>query len=209
MDRQAARKAMVDSQVRVNDVTNRVLLGAMLEVPREAFCAPDRAFAAYNEIEVPVAEGRSLMLARDLSKLLMLAEPKPGQTALVMSGGYAAAVLSSMGLSVTLQDSSASALDVAKAGLDEAGVTRVEASLEAPTGNNYDLIISEGAVPGRMDRWLEALGPSGRMALVERQGPVGKAVLYVKGTDGISRAEAFNAAPPLLAELTPSPTFAL
>ena len=49
MDFTAERKAMVDSQVRVNDVTDRAIHLAMLAVPREQFCAPDRAFAAYSE----------------------------------------------------------------------------------------------------------------------------------------------------------------
>ncbi len=54
MDFAAARKVMVDSQVRVNDVTDRVLQAALLAVPRERFCAPDRAFAAYAETEVEI-----------------------------------------------------------------------------------------------------------------------------------------------------------
>jgi Protein-L-isoaspartate carboxylmethyltransferase len=205
----AARKAMVDSQVKVNDVTDRALLSAMLEVPREQFCATDRAFAAYNEVEVPVADDRSLMLARDLSKLLMVAEPRSGETALVLSGGYAAALLATMGLNVTLQESSGPALERVRPALEAMGVTCVEAPLREPTGGGYDLIVSEGAVPGRMDSWLSALSPKGRLAVVERQGPVGKAALYVNTSDGNSRAEMFNAAPPLLAELVPSPTFAL
>jgi protein-L-isoaspartate(D-aspartate) O-methyltransferase len=47
------------------------------------------------------------------------------------------------------------------------------------------------------------------MAVVERTGAVGKAVLYVRGAQGVSRRELFNAAPPLLAELSAIPTFVL
>jgi len=130
MDFQTARKVMVDSQVRVNDVTDRALQAALLAVPREALCAPDRAFSAYAEVEVPVTARRSLMLPRDLSKLLMAAAPKPGERALVMSGAYAAAVLAQMGLDVTLQESDAEALAIAAPTLSAAGVTTVEAPLE-------------------------------------------------------------------------------
>ena len=42
MDFTAARKAMVDSQVRVNDVTDRALQAALLAVPRERFVPADR-----------------------------------------------------------------------------------------------------------------------------------------------------------------------
>ena len=60
-----------------------------------------------------------------------------------------------------------------------------------------------------MESWLTALNVGGRMAVVERAGPVGKAVLYVRGEQGVSRRELFNAAPPMLPELSPLPTFAL
>jgi protein-L-isoaspartate(D-aspartate) O-methyltransferase len=43
MDFAAARKVMVDSQVRVNDVTDRALQAALLAVPRERFLPADRA----------------------------------------------------------------------------------------------------------------------------------------------------------------------
>ena len=71
------------------------------------------------------------------------------------------------------------------------------------------MIVCEGAVPGRTEAWLDVLNVGGRMAVVERTGPVGKAVLYVRGEQGLSRRELFNAAPPLLAELSPLPIFAL
>ena len=61
----------------------------------------------------------------------------------------------------------------------------------------------------RPDAWLAALKVGGRLAVVERAGPAGKAVLYVKGASGVSRRELFDSAPPVLAELAPEPAFAL
>jgi protein-L-isoaspartate(D-aspartate) O-methyltransferase len=72
------------------------------------------------------------------------------------------------------------------------------------------VIVSEAAVPVRPEAWLAALRPGGRLAVVERSGPVGKAVLYVRGREGgLSRKELFDSTPPVLAELAPAPTFAL
>ena len=45
MDFAAARKVMLDSQVRVNDVTDRQLHAAIGAVERERFCAADRALS--------------------------------------------------------------------------------------------------------------------------------------------------------------------
>jgi protein-L-isoaspartate(D-aspartate) O-methyltransferase len=209
MDFTAARKVMVDSQVRVNDVTDRDLQAALLAVPRERFLPAERAFAAYAEIEPEIAVGRRLMLPRDLSKLLMALEPRAGETALAIAGPYAAAVLARMGLAVTAQEAEAAVLDIVAPALAEAGVEGVLAPFDRPSGQDYDVIVSEAAAPVRPDAWLAALKVGGRLAVVERSGPAGKAVLYVKGASGVSRRELFDAAPPVLAALAPEPSFAL
>lgn len=209
MDFAAARKVMVDSQVRVNDVTDRALQAALLAVPRERFLPSDQAWSAYAEFEPEIAGGRKLMLARDLSKLLMALDAREGETALAIAGPYAAAVLARLGVTVTAQESDPAVFEVAGPVLADEGVQTVVAPLTAPSGDGYDLIVSEVATPGRLEAWLKALKVGGRMAVVERAGPVGKAVLYVRGEQGVSRRELFNAAPPMLAELAPEPTFAL
>lgn len=209
MDFAAARKVMVDSQVRVNDVTDRTLQAALQAVPRERFVPADRAFSAYAEIEPEITGERRLMLARDLSKLLMAVGAKEGERALSVAGPYAAAVLARMGLNVTAQESDEAVFAVVGAALADEGVAAVVEPLGAPTGEGYDVIVSEAAVPGRPEAWLKALSVGGRLAVVERSGPGGKAVLYVRGEQGISRRELFDAAPPVLAELVPEPTFAL
>jgi protein-L-isoaspartate(D-aspartate) O-methyltransferase len=209
MDFAAARKVMVDSQVRVNDVTDRALQAALLAVPRERFLPSERAYSAYAEIEPEIAGGRRLMLARDLSKLLMALDAKPGETALALAAPYAAAVLARLGLDSTAQESDDAVFAVVGEVLAQEGVRTVTAPLNAPADGGYDVIVCEGAVPGRQEAWLKVLNVGGRMAVVERTGPVGKAVLYVRGEQGVSRRELFNAAPPMLAELSPVPIFAL
>ncbi len=209
MDYAAARKVMVDSQVRVNDVTDRALQAALMVVPRERFCTPEQAFAAYGEVEVEIAAGRRLMQVREVSKLIQALDAREGETALAIAGPYAAAVLAAMKVSVTAQEGDAAVLDVVGAALADAGVATVTAPLTQPTGQDWDMIVSEGAVAVRPAAWLAALRVGGRLAVVERTGPNGRAVLYVKGREGVSRRELFDAAPPVLAEMTPAPAFAL
>ncbi|MEH6663916.1 MAG: protein-L-isoaspartate O-methyltransferase [Brevundimonas sp.] len=201
MDFVAARKMMVDSQVRVNDVTDRALQAALLAVPRERFCAPDRAFSAYAEVECEIAGGRVLMLPREVAKLLSALEVRPGEKALAIAAPYAGAVLARLGAKVTAQEADQAVLDVVAPALREAGVQTTVAPFTRPHGEGYDIIISEGAVALRPQAWLEAL------AVVERTGAAGRGVLYVRGRDGFSRRELFDAAPPLLAGMTPEPAF--
>ena len=209
MDFAAARKIMVDSQVRVNDVTDRALQSALLAVPRERFLPEDRAFSAYAEVEAEIVPGRKLMMARDLSKLLMALEARPGETALGIAAPYAAAVLANLGLSVTAQESDEAVFHIVGEALADAGVSTAVAPAVQPVIQDVDVIVSEAAVPGRPESWIAALKVGGRLAVVERAGPAGKAVLYVRGPNGVSRRELFDASPPLLAELAPLPTFAL
>ncbi|MGU3455121.1 protein-L-isoaspartate O-methyltransferase family protein [Brevundimonas sp. M1A4_2e] len=209
MDFAAARKVMLDSQVRVNDVTDRQLHAAIGAVQRERFCAPDRAFSAYADVEPEIVNGRRLMLPRDVAKLLQGLDARSGEKALAIAAPYAAAVLAQMGLQVTAQESDAAVFDVVGAALAEAGVETAVAPLSQPQGEGYDLIVSEGAVIERPDSWIAALRPGGRLAVVERDGASGAAVLYVRGREGVSRRELFDAAPDLLPEMTPAPAFAL
>ncbi|MCV0413344.1 MAG: protein-L-isoaspartate O-methyltransferase [Brevundimonas sp.] len=209
MDFTAARKAMVDSQVRVNDVTDRHIHAAMLTVQREAFCAPDRAFAAYADGAVEIAGERKLMPARDVAKLLQAAEAREGERALAIAAPYAGAVLARMGLKVTAQEADQAVLDIVAPALAAEGAETVLAPLDQPVGENWDLIVCEGAVVSAPEAWGAALRPGGRMVVVERRSAVGKAALYVKGREGLSRRELFDSAPAMLAALTPAPTFAL
>ena len=209
MDFAAARKVMLDSQVRVNDVTDRDLQAAMGAVERERFVAADRVHSAYADVEPLVTGDRSLMLPRNLGKLLQAADARQGEKALVIVGPYAAAVLAKMGLKVTVQDSVAEVFAVAGAALEEAGVETVVAPLNQVSGEGYDVIISEAAVPSRQDAWIAALAQGGRLVVVERTGPIGKAVVYLKGAEGVSRRELFDAAPEILTELSPAAAFAL
>ncbi len=207
MDFVAARKMMVDSQVRVNDVTDRALQAALLAVPRERFCAPDRAFSAYAEAECEIANGRMLMLPREVAKLLSAVEAAPGEKALAIAAPYAGAVLARLGAKVTAQEADQAVLDVVAPALAEAGVETVVAPFAQPQGEGYDIIVSEGAVAGRPQSWLDALAVGGRLAVVERAGASGRGILYVRGRDGFSRRDLFDAAPPMLAGMTPEPAF--
>ena len=95
MDYEAARRNMVDSQIRTNKVTHAGLLAALSSVPRERFLPADRAFAAYVDDDIPMAPGRFLMEPMVFARLVQLAEPMPEDRALVIGSGpgYGAAVL--------------------------------------------------------------------------------------------------------------------
>ena len=53
----AARRHMVDGQIRTTDVTDLRVISAMLEVPRERFMPPASTALAYLDLDVPVGGG--------------------------------------------------------------------------------------------------------------------------------------------------------
>lgn len=169
---------MVESQVRPSDVTDIRIHDAMRVIPRGGLCPGRQGSTAYSDVPVEYAPGRSLLKPRDVAKLLQMAKPVAGERALAIAAPYAAAILDF--------------LEVAVERLDEG-------DLKSVPGANYDLIVVEGAVTCAPEAWLKALAPGGRLAVVERDGPVGKAALYVRADDEIGRRTVFDATPPVLA----------
>jgi protein-L-isoaspartate(D-aspartate) O-methyltransferase len=109
---------------------------------------------------------------------LQALRPQPGERALAIAAPYAAAALEALDLSVTRVDGE---------------------SLEPPAGAQFDIIICEGAVTRAPQSWLAALELHGRLGVVERDGPVGRAMVYVKASDGVGARPVFDSTPPVLA----------
>ena len=184
VDFASLRATMVESQVRTQDVTDYAIQDAMRLVPRETLLPPQKAYLAYADVEAAYAPGRWLLKPRDVAKLLQALKPKAGERALAIAAPYAAAVLEAMGLEVVRQEADA-----------------------APAGS-YDLVICEGAVSSVPPAWLGALAdPHGRLGGIERQGPVGRAVLYVRTESGFGRRDLFDCAPPIMAGFEPAAAF--
>jgi len=207
MDYFTARQHMVESQVRVNDVTDPALQKAMRHIERERLVAPSQAFAAYAEVEAQIAPERALMRPRDIAKLLHTLKPEAGQKVLALAAPYAAAVLAHAGLKVTAQEGDARAASVVGPYLNELGVKTVVQDLHIPADGSYDLIITEGAVTEVPESWTEALAMGGRLAVVVRISAIGKAKLYTRVASGVSDADVFDSSPSILSGFEARPAF--
>lgn len=186
-DFRAARLNMVESQVRTADVTDLTITDAMRQVPRESLVPAAKASLAYGDFEVEYAPGMFLARPRYVGKLLQALQPRALENALCIAAPYAAAVLEAMGLQVTRAEGE----DFAK----------------APRGQ-FDVILTEGAVSEIPEGWLKALADGGRLGVVVRSGPLGKARLYLREGDKIGSREVFDATPPFLPGFEPKAQFA-
>lgn len=177
-DLTTARLNMVESQVRTNDVTDLRIQDAMRAVRREDLVPPAKAHAAYADVELEYAPGRWLLKPRDVSKLLQALTPQPGERALAIAAPYAAAVLEAIGLAVARLD---------------------EGDLKTPPAGRYDLVVCEGGLIEAPKAWTGALAVGGRLGVVEREGPAGTAVLYLRTEEGVGRRSLFDSMPPVMA----------
>ena len=79
IDFAAARRNMVDGQIRTQDVTDLRIIDAFLQVPRERFVPPAKQGLAYVDCDVPLADGpngRRLLKPMVLAKLMQAASPR-------------------------------------------------------------------------------------------------------------------------------------
>lgn len=172
---QAMRRAMVESQLRTNDVNDPELLEVILAVPREDFLPAERRSAAYIDRAVPLGAGRALNPPLATARLLVEAAVKPGDHVLLVGAatGYAAALLARLGCSVVAVEEDEALLAHARKALDDyAGITLVQGPLAKghATGAPYDVLFVDGAVEVLPDKLVGQVKVGGRLvyALAER-----------------------------------------
>lgn len=196
--------AMIDSQLRSSGVTERRLLAAILEVPREIFVAEGRKSVAHVDDLQPLSAGKRFILSpAHFGRMAKLAEI--GETDIVLdvgaASGYSTAVLAGVGQRVVGIEIDASLVSRANAHLAQLGIENAEViagNVEAVAGQTFDAILVEGAVDSRPDELIELLAPGGRLVvpLLRR----GVAVIHVfrREQDGVMFTSEFDATMPRL-----------
>lgn len=200
------RLNMVESQVRPSDVTDRRIIRAMLEVPREAFAPAAQQALAYRDEDLPVtppaagSDGRYLLAPRVLAKLIQLAEVGPDSTVLDVgcASGYSSAVLARLGKRVVALESDGALATLARRALQELHAARVEViegplPAGAPSKGPFDAILLNGAVPAVPQALLDQLADGGRLVAVVRDGPIGRARVWRKSGGVCDARSVFDA----------------
>ena len=159
-----ARRAMVDSQLRPEAVTDRVVLAVMGSVARERFVPESARALAYFDRPVPLTRDRAMMPPAALGRLLSELAPRAGERALVVGSGtgYSAALLQAIGLEVVALESN----EQLAASARNVGVETVTGNLAEgwKSGAPYDLILLDGAVEEVPAALIKQLAPHGRLA---------------------------------------------
>jgi protein-L-isoaspartate(D-aspartate) O-methyltransferase len=203
----AARRTMVDGQLRTFDVTDQNVLAAVLAVPRERFVPVPSVGIAYLDSEIVVGgHGQRRMLKPMVfAKMLQAAAILPSDHVLdIGSGtGYSAAVIGKLcDQAVALEED----LDLARharQNLASVGAANVTVA-EGPLGNGwparapYDVIVLNGAAETVPPALFDQLKPGGRLVAIVGGGPAPKVTVYRQIQGQFSGWPVFDASGPVL-----------
>jgi protein-L-isoaspartate(D-aspartate) O-methyltransferase len=158
MDHSAARRAMIDGQLRPEAVTDAAVLAAMASVAREDHVPEGARDFAYFDRPILFADGSSMMPPAALGRLLSELAPRAGERALVVGAAsrYSAALLEAMGVDVT--------------------------SIAGPDADQiddepFDLVLIDGAVEHIPQPLIDRLVDGGRLATALRDRGVSRLVV--------------------------------
>jgi protein-L-isoaspartate(D-aspartate) O-methyltransferase len=219
----AARRMMVDGQVRTADVTDLRLLAAMLELPRERFFPDDKASLAYLDLDAPVsAPGqpvRRLLKPMVLAKLIQAAGIAASDHVLDVgcASGYSTALLSHLAGSVVgLEEDAALARQAADAmswagkswaDLPNAKIVTGPLAQGCAGEGPYDVILLQGSAEVIPPALFDQLKNGGRLIGVVGRGPQGKAMFYRRADGDFSGRPVFDAAAAALPGFAKPPEF--
>lgn len=145
-DSTAARRAMIDSQLRVSGVTEDFVLAAMNRVAREDFVPAAARGHAYIDRAIPLGNGRALPAPLFHGRLLAEAVPAADDSVLLVScgSGYLAALVAPLAGALAVVDAADAAAMKNKKG-------------------GYTLLLIDGAIEVLPDALAGQLAEAGRI----------------------------------------------
>lgn len=159
---------MVESQLRISNVSDIRVIEAMATVPREDFVSAAQRNVAYADRGVRIGDSRSLNAPLTIGHLLDAARLKPDDNVLLIGAatGYTAAVLSRLVGKVTaVEQSSTLAAAAAKnlAALENVTLEKAPHGEGFAAGAPYSVIMIDGIVEQVPQNIVDQLADDGRL----------------------------------------------
>jgi protein-L-isoaspartate(D-aspartate) O-methyltransferase len=197
IDFAAEREAMVERQLRRRGITDKRILDAFREVPREAFVSAEYAHLAYGDHPLPIEAQQTISQPYIVALMIQAAAIKPGDKVLEVGAGsgYAAAVISRIAGKVVAVERQHDLVEVARERLQRLGYGNVEivegdgtrgCRDEAP----FDAMLAAASGSHVPPPLVEQLAPNGRLVMpIGEPGWVQNLIKVTKQEDGILKQE--------------------
>jgi protein-L-isoaspartate(D-aspartate) O-methyltransferase len=169
---EAARRAMIETQIERRGVRDARVLNAMRAVPRHAFVPPDLRSQAYEDAPLPIGAGQTISQPYMVAAMTAALKVTENDRVLEVGAGcgYHAAVLSKLGREVvTLEYRAELAADTAKRlaemRYDNIHVHCGDGTLGLPELAPFDAILVAAGAPAPPPPLLSQLAEGGRMVI--------------------------------------------
>ncbi len=170
------RKAMVEQQLKLRDISDEKVLQAMLDVRRDEFVPEDYRDLAYSDQPLPIGHQQTISQPYIVALMTQLAQVKPEHTVLDVGtgSGYQAAVLAKISKQVYSIEIVEELADESRSRLQRLGYTNVEVRAGDgyagwPEHAPFDAIIVAAAPDHVPPKLVEQLAPGARMVI-----PIGR-----------------------------------
>ena len=206
MNLEQARSNMVEQQIRPWEVLDQAVLSLLAAVRREDFVPPAYRALAFVDTEVPLPEGQCMLAPKVEARLLQDLHVGRHERVLEVGAGsgFMAALLAHRAQRVTTLESRPVLAAMARANLQRAGIANADVreadgSKGWPAEAPFDVILLSGSVPNVPQALLDQLKVGGRLAAIEGQEPMMRAVLFTKVAERQHRrVELFDTVAPRL-----------
>ena len=193
----AEREAMVERHLRRRGITEKPILDAFLEVPREAFVGAGYADQAYGDHPLPIEAGQTISQPYIVALMIQAAAIAPGDTVLEVGAGsgYAAAVISRIATRVIGIERQHDLVEVARERLARLGYDNVEivdgdGTKGWPGDAPFDAILAAASGSHVPKPLLDQLADGGRLVMpLGSPGWVQELVKVTKRADGTVETE--------------------
>ncbi len=183
---EAARRQMIEQQVRTWDVLDPRVLETLAAVPREKFVPEAYRGVAFADASIPIGHGQSMLKPAVEGRILQALAPARGERALEIgtgSGYFAACLAHLTGAVDSIEINADLALGAART-IEALGISRVNIesadALARDYEAHYEVIAVTGALPAVERRFERALEIGGRLFVVIGPAPVMEARLVTR-----------------------------
>jgi len=190
LDRDFARRQMIEQQVRAWQVLDLAVLETMSRVRREEFTPPAYRDLAFADMNVPLANGQSMLTPTLEGRILQALNLGPDDAVLEVGtgSGFFAACLGALARTVTSIEIYPDLAATARASIARSGTTNVTVEVaDAFTRDDlgrHDVVVLTGSLPLYDARFEQALSEGGRLFAVVGRGPVMEALRITRSGPG-------------------------